>query len=96
MPPRLLQIWNDEAVCNVFGSHYKFDCFAFLERNLRRGEGKALCVNLNGSRRILCSGKPKPLDKTTHIRNAAVLLSRFINPEYLLFRSRVGRPSPFS
>jgi len=52
-----LKAWNDETVCNIFRSHYKLDCLAFLERDLRRSEGKALCVNLNGSRRILCSGR---------------------------------------
>jgi hypothetical protein len=58
-----LQIWNDEAVRNILGSDYNLDCFAFLERNLRWGEGKALCVNLNGSRRILRSGSRNPLDE---------------------------------
>jgi hypothetical protein len=59
-----MEVWNHETVCTIVGGEYQLDRFAFLERDLRRSEGKVLGVNLNSASRFLCSGNRLDEDPT--------------------------------
>jgi hypothetical protein len=61
-----MQAWNQETVLYIVGSDYQLDRFAFLGRDLRRIEGKTLCVNLNSASRFLRNGNWSSLDEAAY------------------------------